>query len=247
MIPNPILKVLSTLTTHGVRFLLMGGQACVLYGAAEFSRDTDIVLIPDSANLSLLKEALDDLQAEVIAVPPFEVDYLHRGMAIHFRCHHPEAEDIRLDIMAVLRGVDPFEVLWSRRTSMEWEGGLQLDILALPDLVKAKKTQRSKDWPMIRRLVEANYEHNQTSPTGEQIAFWLREARTADLLTTLARQYPAQLTAIAQERPLLNQITGATLDTIEQALSVEEQLERQADRQYWEPLKKELEQLRHRI
>jgi hypothetical protein len=45
----------------------------------------------------------------------------------------------------------------------------------------------------------------------------------------------------------LNQITGATLDTIEQALSVEEQLERQADRQYWEPLKKELEQLRHRI
>ena len=40
MIPNPILKVLSTLTTHRVRHLLMGGQACVLYGAAQFSRDT---------------------------------------------------------------------------------------------------------------------------------------------------------------------------------------------------------------
>jgi hypothetical protein len=25
--------------THGVEALLMGGQACVLYGAAEFSRD----------------------------------------------------------------------------------------------------------------------------------------------------------------------------------------------------------------
>jgi hypothetical protein len=26
--------------TSGVRYLLMGGQACVSYGAAEFSRDT---------------------------------------------------------------------------------------------------------------------------------------------------------------------------------------------------------------
>ena len=48
MIPNPILKVLSTLTIRRVQFLLMGGQACVLYGAAQFSRDTDIVIaIPD--------------------------------------------------------------------------------------------------------------------------------------------------------------------------------------------------------
>ena len=37
MIPNPIQKVLSTLSTHQVRYLLMGGQACVFYGAAEFS------------------------------------------------------------------------------------------------------------------------------------------------------------------------------------------------------------------
>jgi hypothetical protein len=29
----------------------MGGQACVLCGAAEFSRDTDLVILADSANL----------------------------------------------------------------------------------------------------------------------------------------------------------------------------------------------------
>jgi len=38
LIPNPILKVLSTFSTTRLRYLLMGGQACVLYGAAEFSR-----------------------------------------------------------------------------------------------------------------------------------------------------------------------------------------------------------------
>ena len=41
MIPNPIRRVLSSIEARRVRALLMGGQACVLYGAAEFSRDTD--------------------------------------------------------------------------------------------------------------------------------------------------------------------------------------------------------------
>jgi len=38
LIRNPILKVLSSIQTHRVQALLMGGQACVFYGAAEFSR-----------------------------------------------------------------------------------------------------------------------------------------------------------------------------------------------------------------
>jgi len=44
LIPNPIRKVLSSMRTHRVRALLMGGQACVFYGAAEFSRDTDFAI-----------------------------------------------------------------------------------------------------------------------------------------------------------------------------------------------------------
>lgn len=41
MIPNPIRRVLSSIEANRVRALLMGGQACVLYGAAESSRDTN--------------------------------------------------------------------------------------------------------------------------------------------------------------------------------------------------------------
>ena len=54
MTPNPILKVLSELNQSGVLYLLMGGQACVLYGAAEFSRDTDIAVLADAGNLRQL-------------------------------------------------------------------------------------------------------------------------------------------------------------------------------------------------
>ena len=54
----------------------MGGQACVFYGAAEFSRDTDIAVLAVRENLDRLAAAVRDLQAEVIAVPPFECSTL---------------------------------------------------------------------------------------------------------------------------------------------------------------------------
>ncbi len=75
---NPILKVLSTLSTHHVQHLLMGGQACVLYGAAEFSRDTDIALMTEAENLRRLSSALDPLDARRIAVPPSSPEYLQK-------------------------------------------------------------------------------------------------------------------------------------------------------------------------
>jgi hypothetical protein len=53
---NPILKVLSSIRTHRVRALLMGGQACVFYGAAEFSRDTDLAILASSENLARLNK-----------------------------------------------------------------------------------------------------------------------------------------------------------------------------------------------
>ena len=48
---------------HRVRALLMGGQACVFYGAAEFSRDTDLAILADAANLARLRKALAELQS----------------------------------------------------------------------------------------------------------------------------------------------------------------------------------------
>jgi len=50
----------------------MGGQACVFYGAAEFSRGLDLVVLLDDTNLDHLRKALAELDAAVIAVPPLE-------------------------------------------------------------------------------------------------------------------------------------------------------------------------------
>src|SRR5438445_5755299 len=161
-----------------VRALLMGGQACVFYGAAEFSRDTDLLILADAENLQRLSAALQELQAECIAVPPFAIEFLERGHAVHFRCHHPDAADMRVDVMSKLRGVEQFPVLWERRTTLADTDGTTYELLSLPDLVQAKKTQRSKDWPMLQRLVEAHYLQHRGAPTPERQQFWLLEMRT---------------------------------------------------------------------
>ena len=245
MIPNPIHKVLSILSTRGVRALLMGGQACVLYGAAEFSRDTDVVILAEPDNLDRLRQAVRRLDAEVIAVPPFELQYLQRGHAIHFRCRHPEVAGMRLDVMAVLRGLPGFAELWRRRTTLTVDDG-DIETLSLPDLIRAKKTQRDKDWPMIRRLVEADYAAAGGQGSPSQIAFWLRESRTPGMLLALVREHPETSRKVSPDRPLLQQISTAQVSDIEQYLLAEEQAEREKDKVYWQPLRKELERLRRR-
>lgn len=246
MIPNPIHKVLSTFQSCGVRALLMGGQACVFYGAAEFSRDTDFALLADAANLERLNTALRGLQASVIAVPHLSLEHLERGHAVHFRCQHPEAAGLRVDVMSKMRGVPEFAELWERRTTLQGADGTLYELMSLPDLVQAKKTQRDKDWPMIRRLIEADRVACRGTPSPEQVRFWLREARTPELLLELARQFPFEARAVAKElRPLLAAALQGDEAGIEASLAEEERAERGVDRAYWIPLKQELERMRH--
>jgi hypothetical protein len=224
----------------------MGGQACVFYGAAEFSRDADFAILADSANLVLLRQALRDLQAEVIAVPPFRLSYLRKGHAVHFRCLHPEANFVRLDILSTMRAVDPFPKLWHRRVAIELPGGIGCNLLSLPDLIQAKKTQRDKDWPMIRRLVEAHYFQNSRKSIPAQVRFWLLELRTPLLLAEVAANHPALCRRLTAARPLLDFASAGKTPEIEKALQEEEAAERERDRLYWMPLRSELDRLRHR-
>jgi hypothetical protein len=245
LIQNPILKVLSTFSRHNVKALLMGGQACILYGAAEFSRDSDFLVLADQENLDLLQSVLKELHAEVIAVPPFEAQYLQRGHAVHFRCRHPDAAGLRIDLMSVLRGCDPFEALWNRRQTIHLQDDAKpVWVLSLPDLVQAKKTQRDKDWPMIRRLLEADY-LAALDPSQDKILFWLRESRTPEILNRLCQTYPDQAALIAAERPAVAVARSGDLDRVAVSLVQEETEERRLDAAYWKPLRHELELLRH--
>jgi hypothetical protein len=245
MIQSPITRVLSSMKKNGVDCLLMGGQACVLYGAAEFSRVIDFALHVDPENLARLRTALAELRAGCIAVPPFETAYLERGHAIHFRCEAPGVEKLRIDLMSRMRGVDEFPDLWKRRTTIEVDD-LEIDLLALPYLIAAKRTQRDKDWLMTDRLVEAHYFQNHQSATGEQIEFWLTECFHMDLLAQLVSRFPEEAGRLANGRAALHALANHDKDSAARALTREKQAIIQADREYWAPLRMELEHLRHR-
>jgi len=218
----------------------------VFYGAAEFSRDCDIVFVADDDNLTRLSAALAQLEAECIAIPPFDPQFWERGHAIHFRCQHPDVKGIRLDVMTKMRGCDPFEQLWERRMTLEDTDGMIYEILGIEDLVKAKKTQRDKDWPMVQRLIDAHYDTFRDNPTDEQVCFWLRESRTPEVLIAVASAYPNQRDQLLSIRPVLQATLSASRTAVKQSLREEELLERSADESYWQPLKDELQALRSR-
>ena len=188
ILPPSIQQVLETFARHRIQALLMGGQACIVYGGAEFSRDIDFAILASPENLAALEAAMEELQARVIAVPPFAIESLREGLAVHFRCGALGVEGLRIDVMSHMRGVAPFAELWSRRHPLPGGGA----VLALPDLISAKKTQRDKDWPMIRRLVEADFIRH-PHPTPSQIEFWLQECRTPEILLELSGPHAAQM------------------------------------------------------
>lgn len=240
-VPPSVDTVLETMARHGVKALLMGGQACVFYGASEFSRDVDFAILADDANLAALRSAMHELQAVVIAVPPLDAAMLHAGHAVHFRCHAAAVAGLRVDVMSRMRGVDAFPLLWSRRRVLA--NGISL--LSLQDLVAAKKTQRDKDWPMIRRLVEADYLGRSSLPDAASIALWLGECRTPALLQEIVARYPQE--AADHRRPAVRSaLHGADVLAVEREIRAEEDAERAADAAYWQPLRRQLEELRHR-
>lgn len=139
LIPSLITSALSTLQAHAVPCLLMGGQACVLYGGAEFSRDLDLVIATHPGALTQLQTALADLRADVIAEPPLRLDLLERGDAVDFRCQRADVARLRIDVLARPPRITDLAGLWARRVVVSIPAGASVPVIALADLVAAKK------------------------------------------------------------------------------------------------------------
>lgn len=58
------------LEQHGVRWLLISGLATILYGAATFSEDVDLWVLPTEPNFERFKAALRESQARYYKLTP---------------------------------------------------------------------------------------------------------------------------------------------------------------------------------
>jgi hypothetical protein len=241
---SPIPKALSTFLEHNVKALLIGGQACILYGGAEFSRDIDITIMISPENIDSLEKVLHELNAERIFYPSLSEEVLENGHACHFRCRREDVKGLRIDVIGRMRCVDPFPELWNRRKEIQLSEIGLIPVIGLADLIKTKKTQRDKDWPMIRRLIESDIYKAEDNPDDSKILFWLSECRTPELLISLAGKYPDMAMNISGVRPLISLALSGDRAELQRLLRDEEDREKEADRQYWEPLRKQLEEWR---
>jgi hypothetical protein len=97
---------------------------------------------------------------------------------------------------------------------------------------------------MITRLVEAHYARHGDTADDTVLAFWLQELRSPAILIEVARTAPQLCQRLAAGRPLLDHAAAGDETRLAVALRAEEDAEREADRRYWAPLRRELEQLR---
>lgn len=244
MTPTPLQRVLSAFRRRRVRALLMGGQACIVYGGAEFSRDVDFAIAVDPANLVRLRIALSDLRAVPIFFPPLSAEVLVRGHACHFRCTAAGMSRYRIDVMGRMRGAGSFSRLWRRRNVLRLPGAGAVPVVSLIDLVRIKKTRRPKDWLMIQRVVDEDIVRCGWEARTRQILFWLRECRSPRLLAELVRRNLPLARRIARSRPSLRAAIRNDLRAVEKYLQREQEDERRLDDRYWKPRLEELERWR---
>ena len=144
-----IASFFQSLEDRGVQFLLISGQAAVLYGAAEFSEDIDLWVLPTEANLAAFRHALTDVAASYYKLtPPFTAANALAGHGFHFTLG---AGEVFLDVMGQPPRTRPFTEAARDALRLDTDWGL-LPVVAIPDLVDLKQTQRLQDYAVVSRL-----------------------------------------------------------------------------------------------
>ncbi len=141
---NRVLKVCRLLNEHRVRYLIAGGVAANLHGSVRATKDVDILVPPDVANMERLLAALSGLPWGIAReLDPTEL--ATRPITII-------GDDPRVDVLTVAWSVT-FKQAWPRRR-VRRIAGTRLAFLSLADLRKSKRTGRASDQADLEALAD---------------------------------------------------------------------------------------------
>jgi hypothetical protein len=134
---------------EGVRYLVISGQACILYGASQFTEDLDLWIAPAPKNIDSLLRALARVKARVYKLtPPITARNVLKGHGFHFRI----GRDLFIDVMGRPPRVGSFRGAFSRAREFRTDWGM-LPVSAPEDLVLLKRTNRPGDYDAVSNLV----------------------------------------------------------------------------------------------
>ena len=239
-----------SLERHGVEYLLISGQATVLYGAATFSEDVDLWVNPSQENVSAFLAALQAEGARYYKLtPPLTHEHLLRRHGFHFTI--PDEPDLYLDVMGCPPRSPEFEEARAACTRMPTVWGV-IPTVGIKHLVSLKTTQRLSDYPVIGQLV-LRYLEARDSPEAEDLEWAVSNVYTQDDLDEVLDAYPDARLACRPFPPLWDYISAtesdgaaaaSVRDGAERYLTERMLLARKSDRAYWKSIIAELQVLR---
>jgi hypothetical protein len=152
-------RILAVLDAHGVRCVLVGGFAAVIYGSPYVTTDVDIVPEDDAGNLQRLSEALHALHAKVwTSTEPDGVPFDHDGASLGaVRIWNLVTDHGRLDITFEPSGTTGYDDV-ARDAVHLIILGVPVYVASLADIIRSKEAAgREKDrlvLPTLRRIAE---------------------------------------------------------------------------------------------
>lgn len=244
-----------SLDRHGVEYLLISGQATVLYGAATFSEDIDLWINPTKENRYRFMAALAESRACYYKLtPPLTVENLQYGHGFHFTLPSGGIGEIYLDVMGRPPRAGLFADSLATARVMETGWGAVCTIGIKP-LVELKKTQRLEDYPIISKLALAWFSQPDCEKTTADFLWAMQNIFTLPELALFFTEHPAAVeAAIERFNPEVGGFGRQLLDHGE----VSEPIERRvgeffqarmselqvADRRYWRDIIRKLKEMR---
>lgn len=146
MVKTRIAKVCQLLNKHRAKYLVVGGEACILYGLTRTTEDIDIFVEKKIDNIERVLSALSELPygiakeilSEKVLNSPFNII----------------GDQPRVDVLTALAGVS-FREAWNSRKTMIIEG-VKIPCLNINLLIKTKDTDRLQDQADKEQLERLN-------------------------------------------------------------------------------------------
>lgn len=146
------------LCKHGVKYVIVGGEAVIYYGYARLTGDVDFFYERTEENVNRLFRALSDFWQGAVPGIDNRAELLEEGTIIQFGL-----PPNRIDLINKLDGVG-FEDVWANKVTDEMEiddRTIPVYFIGIDSLITNKKCAgRHKDLEDLQFLVKAKQEGN---------------------------------------------------------------------------------------
>jgi hypothetical protein len=238
----PLQKVLQAFNDARIRYLVIGGQAAIIYGASQFTRDADFWIEPTARNVKALRKALANLKAKPRFLPPLNLPVLKKGHGVHFIIPQAGGE-YYIDLLGKPPRVSSFTTAYKDARTVRWHG-LRIRVLDIPRLVATKKTNRDQDYTSIQLLAGQVFEAVKAGAKRQSsVVRWLvQESRIPAHLLAIAQKWKGgrEMALKSGREAAFLAARNVVESAIQAALDREKAVLQSANLAYWRPFIKEL-------